>query len=229
MLKILINKIQNFKKFRMDSYASTLESFNDPIAKEIEWCTLNGIRYGYKNRRIIIKGNQNIILIPTIRSLLFDFVFISMGLYVMYKFFPVQFSFDQIIMNPIRTIGHYFFFLPDLIRSEMIWGHLFGLVFLILGIIMLYFSVKPIVFNSQNRTYKKGFLKGNKLSFDEIHAIQLIYNPGNGPDSSSVYDLNLVLKSKTRSYVYCSTDKKSIRKDAEILSKHLSVPIWDFI
>lgn len=226
MFKKMLSLIDTIGERYKKTFADRIESFNDPLAKEIEWGSIARVHYGFVNRTLLKTKNDSIRFVPSIKVVLFDMGFIIMGGYVMWEFSLLRPPIDAIVFYPISTILSYFYFLPELLSSNKVWGHLFGFVFLLIGLLGLFYSLRPIVFNTANRLYSKGFWRSEKVAFDSIHAIQIISTSGGEPGHRT-YELNLVLKNKTRMHVFGHSKKKTIIKDATELSKMLSVPVWD--
>lgn len=227
MFKKLLSLFKSIGERNQKAFADKIESFNDPLAKEIEWGSTTRAHCGFLNRKLLKTKNDNIFFIPSITVVFFNMGFIIMGGYVMWEFSLLRPTIDTIFLYPISSILHYIHFLPKLLSSSKVWGHLFGFVFLLMGFLGLCYSLRPIVFNTANRLYSKGFLRKEKVSFDDIHAIQIISETGSEPEDPIVYELNLVLKNKKRINVFGHPKKKSIIQDAAELSHVLSVPVWD--
>jgi hypothetical protein len=227
MFKKILSLVKSIGERNQKAFADKIESFNDPLAKEIEWGSISRIHYGFLNRKLLKTKNDSIFFIPSITVLLFFMGFIIMGGYVMWEFSLLRPTIDTIVLYPISTILHYIHFLPKLLSSSKVWGHLFGFVFLLMGLLGLCYSLRPIVFNTDKRLYSKGFLRKEKVSFDDIHAIQIISETGREPEDPIIYELNLVLKNKKRINVFGHPKKKTIFKDAAELSQMLAVPVWD--
>ena len=108
---------------------------------------------------------------------------------------------------------------------------LFGLVFVTIGLVCLYKLLRPVKFDSFSRSFAKGYpvFRRSLVSFDDIQAIQILSEHCRGTKSNSFtsYELNLVLKNKSRVTVVDHSDVSEIRKGGEALSKMLSVPVWD--
>ncbi|WP_153307605.1 hypothetical protein [Desulfospira joergensenii] len=227
MFKKLLLLLKGISERNQKAFADKIESFNDPLAKEIEWDSITQVHCGFLNRKLLKTKNNSIFFIPSITAVLFHMGLIIMGGYVMWEFSLLRPTIDTIVLYPISTIQNYIHFLPKLLSSSKVWGHLFGYVFFFMGLLGLCYSLRPIVFNTDKRLYSKGFLYTEKVSFDEIHAIQIISEIGREPEDSIIYELNLVLKNKKRINVFGHPEKKTIVKDATELSQILSVPVWD--
>jgi hypothetical protein len=227
MGKRLLSLFERIGKSNRNTIADKIESFNDPFAKKIEWSSIAWLRVCYRNRKLLKTQNGSILFIPSVAAVLFPMPFIIMGGFLLWKFSLLHPTIDAVVLHPINTIRHYIHLLPRLLSSNMVWGHLFGLVFLLMGLSILFYSLRPIVFNKTNRRYSKGYWSKKAVSFNDIHAIQIITNAGNGPDSPTIYELNLALRNKNRIHVFGHPNQKAIIKDAAELSQILFVPVWD--
>ncbi len=227
MFKQLLSKIKQITTTDPISFSDRLKAFNDPMAEEIGWEPISRIHIGYFNRRPFKTRHESLFFIPSMTAVFFPMMFILMGGYLMWASSLLQPGLEAMIFYPVHTFRHYLHLMPRLLASDRIWVHLFGLVFLLMGLVHLFYSVRPIVFNNTRKVYAKGFWPGHKISFDEIHAVQVISASGSGPDTSSVYEVNLVLKTRKRIHVYGHPGRERIVSDAAELSKMLSIPIWD--
>lgn len=109
-----------------------------------------------------------------------------------------------------------------------------GLVFVFIGGYMVYFMFQPRVFDKTLGYYYKAYKfkphlnkTENQFKLSQIIAIQLIGETIADNDGSyGSFELNLVLKDKSRRNVIDHGYLKSIIDDAHILSDFLDVPIW---
>ena len=115
---------------------------------------------------------------------------------------------------------------------------LIGGVFATVGGCLLYFGTKPIVFDKVRGVFWKGRKKPGEVfdrrslknftGLEVVHALQIISEYCRGSKSSYYsYELNLVLKDGKRINVVDHGSIRKLREDAEILSKFLSIPVWD--
>lgn len=227
MFKKLLSRIKDCGDKRRQAYIDRIDSFNDPLAKEVEWNPLSNTYHGFVHRKLLKTGNGNILFIPSMTILLFDMVFIATGLVIMWHTSLVRPPFTVIISHPINTFLQYIYHLPQLLSSNKVWAHLFGSVFLIVGLVALFYSLRPIVFNSLDRVYTKGFRRKLKIPFRDIRAIQVITNSGNDPETRTIYELNLVLRDKSRVHVIGHPKKTLILENGKKVSRMLFIPVWD--
>lgn len=213
------------------SFEAKLNSFNDDLAKEIEWKSLNKGSSNFKNRYLSHKVTGDIAFKPTIFSIIFGSVFLFAGLLIIYflsqlKYFPIS----EVLTNPISAIRIFFQLLQQSVYSEEIYILLFGLVFFLVGLFLLYAFVKPIGFSSRGKYFYKGFsfLKHKIISFNDIHAIQILSSLNRGSNSSYMtYEVNLVLNNKERVNIVTHPNSETAKNNADELSSFLSVPVWD--
>jgi len=119
----------------------------------------------------------------------------------------------------------------------MILPILFGSVFALIGYFIYKTAGSPRVFDKQSGFYWKGRDEPNQMinpeyqkftKLNEIYAVQLVSELVRGNKSSyTSYELNLVLKDRSRVNVIDHGNISSIREDAAILSGFLNVPFWD--
>lgn len=108
----------------------------------------------------------------------------------------------------------------------------------LMGLITMFFSSRHIVFDRRLGFYHKGWgqlgAKGipgegkNCTHLTNIHAIQIVSEIIRSKNSRyRSYELNLVLKDGKRICVVDHANQKAIRKDADLISRFLEVPVWD--
>lgn len=223
------NRLRNLLENSEKDFNETLESFGDPLAKEIEWSSIARCGFFYKTRKLSKNGTGDIIFYPTLISIIFPSLFMAMGGYIVYRAVLYKIPVINLIYHPINSLLFLFHQIIQSGFSGMLLGFLFGLVFFMVGAVTLIFAIRPVIFNVKERIYYKGFSHKNCINFSNIHAIQLLSDPGNGPESQTNYELNLVLKSKERVNVFSHAKSKDILNDAEQLSQLLSVPVWNMM
>ena len=86
MLKKLLSLLEKSGEEYRKLFTERVESFNDPVAEEIEWHSISKFSTGYLNRRALKTSNGSIFFIPSIQAVLFPLVFILMGSYVIWAF-----------------------------------------------------------------------------------------------------------------------------------------------
>jgi hypothetical protein len=102
MLKKLLTLFKSIEEKSNILFAKKIESFHDPLAKEVEWNSISQIRFGYKNRKLVKTKAGNIIFIPSTTAMIFPLPFIALGLYVMWKFSVFQPPIENIIHHPYQ-------------------------------------------------------------------------------------------------------------------------------
>ncbi len=124
-----------------------------------------------------------------------------------------------------------------------------GIAFIIVGFIVRKRQKRSIVFDFKKQAFWKGDKKLNTtdgsnqkvkdyLKFEDLVALQIlseeIYTEGSDNRNSKLrtnsiwyasYELNFILKNNTRVNVVDHADLKAIKREAEALSKRLSVPL----
>ena len=221
--------LHNLLRYKGRDFNETIDSFGDPVAKEIEWSSAARCGCFYKNRKLVKNSSGDLIFYPSLFAIIFPSLFMAMGGYVIYKAVLNEIAAINLLYHPIFSIRYLFHELVQSGFSGMLLGFLFGLVFFMIGFVHLIYSVRPIVFKTEERMYHKGFFRRNSIAFGDIYAIQLLSDTGNGPDGQTSYEINLVLKSKARVNIFSHAKEKDIRQDADQLSKLLSVPVWDMM
>jgi hypothetical protein len=226
MLKKLLALLEKAGEQRRQGFADKVESFNDQLAHEIEWGSVSGFHIGYRNRKLKKTGNGSVFFQPSIMAVLFPLVFVLMGGYIVWVSSMLKPSIQSVLIYPVSTFQHYVHLFPRIVETGRIWGQLFGLVFFVIGLVYLYFSVRPIKFSRVDNSYSKGFWTTKKIPFHKIHAIQVVWDTGE-TDSPTVYEINLVLKNKERLFVFGHPQEEVVRTDAVELARMLGVPLWD--
>ena len=198
----------------LDQLESCVEPscFGDPLAERTRWNPLKRGGSNFRTHKLVSTQPDRMEFRITAGMLLFASIFLLVG---------------------VGSAAGVF------LSAEPLWGlGLFGLIFLLIGGGMLYFSSKPVVFDK-----RKGFFwKGRKSPDDvadlgsckdcvrlgEIHALQIVAEQLKGDSSSHFsYELNLVLKDASRVNVVDHGSKEKIREDAAALAAFLGKPLWD--
>jgi hypothetical protein len=205
----LLQSITNTKETPKVSFDPT--QFNDPIAMNTSWTPLERGGSNSRTRRLQQSIPSRIEFVPTKTVICFYLGFLLLGVA------------GILISIEIKDIVIFFF----------------SLFFVFFGILIYYEMTKSIVFDLQT-----GFWKGRAkpenlhngsiktlIRFHQIHALQLIselvVSGGKSRSRFLSYELNLVLQDGKRINVVDHGDIASLREEAKILSKFLSVPIWD--
>lgn len=216
MLKELISKLQNMSRV----VPVNLERFNDPLATTIAWTPAKGGGTNFKTHKLIETSNNRLEFKASIGGMLFYMLFALIGFGVtvaaVYQEYESNFS----------------------LNSEHLIMLLVGVIFLSVGLSLLYFGTKPIVFDNFLGLYWKGRKAPNRdieytnpelfTKLCDIHALQIIaeYVRSN-KNSYYSYELNLVMDNGNRQNVIDHGNISSIRADASKLAQFLNVPVWD--
>ena len=111
-----------------------------------------------------------------------------------------------------------------------------GVLFFVMGLLMLLFGIRPIVFDWEQNYFWKGRkdprqiyrpeMNKNMVRLDHIIAIQLIKELVRSKNSRyHSYELNLILKDYRRVNVVDFASERIIEEDARILAERLQVPV----
>lgn len=108
------------------------------------------------------------------------------------------------------------------------------------GVLMLYQSTTPIVFDKQSGVFWKGRQAPGEAfpdrpvrshaRLDDIHALQIIAKYSSESRFSYSYlthEMNLVFKDGEREHVFDGTGLARIRMDTQTLGLFLEKPVWD--
>ena len=193
---------------------SMAKSAQDPDKAGVSWRPLKGGGTNITTRKLKLLNSNKAVFKPTIGSICFSSVFALIGLSIL---------------------------VPSI--NDFSFGGIFvGGIFAGIGFVMLWFSIRPIVFDTSSGFFWKGWksprnailqkaMKGC-TALDDILALQLISERCSGSSSNGgsrsyySYELNLVLKDRSRINVFDHGGHKRATKDAELLAKFLDVPLW---
>lgn len=100
----------------------------------------------------------------------------------------------------------------------------FGLVFLGIGVYLLL----PVE-RTFDRNAKQIVIARERVPFEAVHALQLLEHWESGEESGGYYSyqLNLVMKDRSRIAVVDHSKLEVIRQEAQQLAAHLGVKLWD--
>jgi hypothetical protein len=237
MLKRIFNEFRNsvdrLREKNNDIFHEKLESFRDSLAKGISWGPK--VKGGSKLRtRTMIKSGYSLIrFVPAFGPLVISVLLCVGGLWVM-SFITPNISITQYLFNFVGIIQLIYFKVQH--NPAMLGVLLFAFVFLMMGFISLYLLFKPIRFDRDKRLFVAGyaFSKTKTISFDDIKAVQIISEHCLKTNHNSThktsylsYELNLVLKDKSRVNVVDHSDVDEIKRGADAISKMMLVPVWD--
>lgn len=187
--------------------------FNDDFSKEIDWYPLKPGGANFQTHKIVKTEGMKYAVEKTAGYKVFCGIFILIGLAV--------FGFG--------VYGHLF----NLRNTPGLGIGIAGLLFTVVGIVMLKFSDKNYIFNgSRSRIEMKN---ESPIQFSQVHAIQILSERIRSTSSSRSrrrhtyrsYELNLVLKDKRRINIMDHGNREALVQDANKISSLMNVPIWD--
>jgi len=198
--------------------------FHDPFALEIGWDSMTGGSTNIVSRRFESASPIKAEFVPTSASL---------GVA------------HQIQWSGLALIALSSWAIVKQHAYSLFIGIIFGFGFLAVGMAVSWFIHVPIVFDRSLGLFWKGRQNpkqdpaqvptpGTGVLLNQIHAIQLLTKrvlmrgiQGRGGSNYLSYQLNLVLKDKTRVTVIDHAGIQASREDAKKLAEFLSVPLWD--
>jgi hypothetical protein len=221
MLKRLLEKLKNLT---VEATPYDPSGLDDPIAMRTEWGPAKSGGASFGTHKLVAVDSFRLEFRPTGGAIAFYALFLAVGVAVL-----VGVSIAG-LTGAINSLGAGL--LPLLIPATV------GLVFTVLGGIMLRSGSAPIVFDRRRSAYWRGRVAPHELSnrhghketatLDQIHALQLISEHCTSKDSSYYsYELNLVLDDGTRINVVDHGNQSELHEDATALAEFLGVPIWD--
>ena len=218
MLKKFLETIKNLGN-RGPAFDPT--QLNDPIAMQTEWRPLKSGGANFKTHKLVEVNYHRLEFKATAFARIFCMIFLLVGLAVFFIF-------------GLKTIDWYN--LSSNFESTL--PLIFGLVFALVGGLLLYHSTKPIVFDKTYGYYWKGRkepaqtydqgVKKTSAPLSDIHALQIISEHVSSSKSSYYsYELNLILHNGSRLNVIDHGKLSSVQEDAQKLASFLGVPVWD--
>lgn len=200
----------------------TAQRMKSPSAAtaEVDWSPLKGGGTNFKTHRLIVDDRNTARFEPTLGTRLFCWIFLGAGLLLL----------GAGVMVAVENS-------PDLGLEVLILG-VMGLVFSLVGFLMLRFMATPVVFDRARGYFWKGrkdpdeFWNRDELKdFAELGNIVGLQVIGEAVSSDSgsftSYELNLVLKDGSRLNVVDHGNKDAIVDDAQTLSEFLGVAVLD--
>ncbi|QDU51210.1 hypothetical protein [Gimesia panareensis] len=197
-------------------------TLDDPVALKTDWSPLKGGGSNFCTRKLVQVSPHRYEFRAAAGAICFYLIFFVAGLII-----------SGVALFQILRSGEYF----D--AGPLIMGGV-GLVFILVGGLLLYFGTRPVVFDKQHNCFWKGKIPADELiyatanellmPFSEIHAIQLIKEYVSSDNSSYYsYEMNLVSRDGVRTNVVDHGDLDKIHADANTLAEFLEVPIWNGI
>jgi len=193
--------------------------FKDPIALQVGWTPLAGGGANFKTHNLVQTSVNRMEFKTGAFMKVFAGIFILFGL-----------SFAIIIPSVILRQS----------QSDnwiMIIPFLFGSVFAVIGFFIYKTASCPRVFDKSSGFYWKGREEPNQMinpeyqkytKLNDIHALQIISERVRGNKSNyTSYELNLIMKDKSRINIVDHGNINALRSDSAILGEFLNVPVWD--
>ncbi len=194
------------------------QQFDHPVAKKTEWFPLKGGGSNFCTHRLDDSQNDLLVFRATKGAKLFIGLFGFFGLLG--------------VVIPLTI-----FFTQQTEWFVLLFALLFGGIFLGVSYLMYHFMTMPRVFDRFYGHYYQGRKKPDEMkpnpkyplvNCNDIVALQIIREYVRSDKSRYYsYELNLVLRDGQRINVVDHGKIDALREDAEILSTHLGVPVWD--
>lgn len=200
-------------------------SFDDPVALQAEWTPAKRGGSNFCTHKLRRINPSRCEFKMTAGAMLFSVLFLAVGVGVLIA---------AVVMLGVKG--------PSELLLPLLMMTVLGLVFSAVGASVLVSQSAPTVLDTKLGLCWKGredprmVAARDKmklcLSLDEVHAIQLISercrsSGNNGTHSYYSYELNLVRHDGSRVNLVDHGNAKRIRQDANLLSKHLGIPLWD--
>ena len=196
--------------------------FDDPVATKTPWTPAKSGGANFRTHKLVQVNEWRLAFQATLGLKLFCFVFISFGIV------PLIFFLKQ-----SDTTGN------DAL-SSLVLILAFGLLFAVIGGVMLFVGLKPRVFDRSLGFYWRGYKGPGTMynpdeyakftSIGKIHAIQIIKERCRSKNGSYYsYELNLVLDDASRINVIDHGNGSILSDDADKLAQFLDVPVWPAI
>jgi hypothetical protein len=88
--------------------------------------------------------------------------------------------------------------------------------------------VRRVIYKSSSPQKATRYNKKKAISFDEIHAVQLLCEMVyTGSNNEKNYECNLILHDATRVHILDRKGYRKVRKDSELLARLLNIPLRD--
>lgn len=213
--------IQSLKRKNRHPGVIDLSKFEDPIAKTTSWSPVISGGKNFCSHKLVEIAPHRMELRATLGAKLFCMFFVFGGIVA------IGLGCYDIAAGKETSLNF-----------SAIFPFLIGFVFAGIGVGLLYFSTKPIVFDKHSGHFWKGRKDPDLVLKDaikiwapleQIHALQIIAEYCFGSESSSYYsyELNIVLKDGERINVVDHSKLNKIREDANVLSNFLGKPVWN--
>jgi len=193
--------------------------FNDPLAQQVEWTPLASGGANFKTHNLVQTSVNRMEFKAGKFMKVFAGIFMLFGL-----------TFATLIPFVI-------FRQPEVNYWIMILPVSFGSIFAVIGYFIYRTAACPRVFDKSTGFYWKGREEPNQMinaeyqkytKLNDIHALQIISEHVRGNKSSyTSYELNLIMKDRSRINIVDHGNINALRSDAIILSQFINVPVWD--
>ena len=224
------NAVQETEERHRVSLNERLDAFGDS-AKEVSWAPATRGGVGFRTRTMKQSADQTIKFSPSLIALAISVGSTAFGLWLIARFVTPGISAGYYFLNFFSVVRAVYAQLVHQVDIAKMSVTLFGLVFVTMGLVGLYKLLRPVRFDCFSRTFAKGypFVRETSVPFSDIEAIQILAEHVRGTKNNSFtsYEFNLVLKNKSRLTVVDHSDVSEIRKNAELLAKMLTIPVWD--
>jgi hypothetical protein len=181
---------------------------NDPVALKTSWSPLKRGGTNFRTHALFPLTPQRMEFQPTVASKVVGWVFLGVGVLV-------------------ELVAVVLVLLAQLDLVVAIGLLLFGLVFVVVGVLLKRFIGRPITFDLATRVCARGKPGAADVSLGSLHALQVVSEYCSGQSSFYSYELNLVMNDGTRHNVVDHGSLDALRSDAAQLARFLRVPLWD--
>lgn len=234
MIKDFLSKtrsaVQEMEACRRVAFNERMDAFGD-AAKAVSWAPATRGGVGFRTRTLRQSGDQTIRFNPSLFALAISVGSAALGLWLIARFVTPGVSARYYVLHFFSFVRVVYDQLVHSMDVAKISVTLFGLVFVVIGLVGLYKLLRPVRFDHFSRTFTKGYplTRQTSVPFSDIEAIQIVSERCRGDENHSFtsYELNLVLKDSSRVTVVDHADVAEIRSNADVLSSMLSVPVWD--
>lgn len=220
----MFNKLKNIKEHiaqGKNAFTFDASRFNDPVAEQVQWTPLKSGGSNFTTHNLVEANPNRLEFQPGIKSKMFSFVFIGVGILV-----PIFF-----ILNAEGFEGAE-------IWQMVAFSLVFGGIFIAGGLFSLRSSNKLTVFDKSIGKYWRGKegpdvkpgLMNHESVYDlsGVYALQLLSHYVRSDKSSYyIYELNFILDDLKRVNIMRHGGKAVLRRDAEKLAEFMGKPLWD--
>ncbi len=193
--------------------------FNDPFAQQVGWTPIASGGANFKTHNLVQTS------VNRMEFKAGTFMKVFAGIFI---FFGITFA----TLIPFVILRQ-----PEINYWIMILPVSFGSIFAIIGYFIYRTAACPRVFDKSSGFYWKGREEPNQMinpeyqkytKLSEIRALQIVSEHVRGNKSSyTSYELNLIMKDRSRINIVDHGNIKALRSDAVILSGFINVPFWD--